>query len=115
MAHLTRWCEEVSPALFVSPAHMLLLPLLQGLNLLRDLLAIEPAIVLNAAFCERHLRKCPAHEHLQACEKVLRRSRLPTALTAQAQPDDKNHACARPEPAPYWWYVHHCDAWLRRG
>ncbi|CAK0783213.1 hypothetical protein CVIRNUC_006412 [Coccomyxa viridis] len=42
----------------------------KGLNLLRDLLAIEPAIVLNAAFCERHLRKCPAHEHLQACEKV---------------------------------------------
>ena len=44
--------------------------LLQGLDLLRDLLAIEPAVVLNAAFCERHLQRCPQHEQLQACEKV---------------------------------------------
>lgn len=49
--------------------------LTQGLDLLRDLLAIEPAVVLNAAFCERHLQGCPQHEHLQACEKV--RGRLP--------------------------------------
>ena len=44
--------------------------LAQGLDLLRDLLAIEPAVVLNAAFCERHLTRCPQHEHLKACEKV---------------------------------------------
>ena len=45
--------------------------MLQGLDLLRDLLAIEPAVILNAAFCERHLQRCPQHEHLQACTKVL--------------------------------------------
>ena len=43
---------------------------MQGLDLLRDLLAIEPAVVLNAAFCERHLKGCPQHEHLKACDKV---------------------------------------------
>ena len=48
--------------------------LMQGLDLLRDLLAIEPAVVLNAAFCERHLKGCPQHEHLKACDKVV----LPT-------------------------------------
>ncbi len=44
--------------------------LTQGLDLLRDLLAIEPAVVLNAAFCERHLKGCSKHEHLKACDKV---------------------------------------------
>ena len=44
---------------------------MQGLDLLRDLLAIEPAIILNAAFCERHLKFCPQHEQLQGCVKVL--------------------------------------------
>ena len=66
-----------------NPADTLLLPLMQGLNLLRDLLAIEPAIVLNAAFCARHLSNCPAHEHLQACQKVLRRSLTPKISSAR--------------------------------
>jgi hypothetical protein len=36
----------------------------QGLDLLRDLLAVEPIIILNAAFCEHHVGHCPASEEL---------------------------------------------------
>lgn len=40
-------------------------------KLLRDLLSIEPVILLNAAFCEHHRRKCFPTKELQAeCEIV---------------------------------------------
>ncbi|KAK9864376.1 hypothetical protein WJX84_004323, partial [Apatococcus fuscideae] len=42
-----------------------------GYPLLRDLLAIEPIVTLNAAFCERHLRACSPSEQLtQACNRA---------------------------------------------
>ncbi len=45
---------------------------LQGENYLRDLLAIEPIVVLNAGFCERHMRHCPRGEQLLTeCAKVV--------------------------------------------
>jgi len=73
---LSSWADATCALGFwsrISPSHTPLIyncALLQGLDLLRDLLAIEPAVVLNAAFCERHLKMCPQHEHLEACEKV---------------------------------------------
>jgi len=43
----------------------------QGEDFLRDLIAIEPVVVLNAAFCERHMKHCPKSEQLeQECAKV---------------------------------------------
>lgn len=36
----------------------------QGFDLLVDLLAVEPIIVLNAAFCEQHRKRCPPSEEL---------------------------------------------------
>ena len=39
--------------------------LLQGEELLRDLLAVQVIIELNVAFCERHLVNCPPSEQLQ--------------------------------------------------
>ena len=38
---------------------------LQGEELLRDLLAIQVIVELNVAFCERHLVNCPESEQLQ--------------------------------------------------
>ena len=84
--------------------------LMQGLDLLRDLLAIEPAVVLNAAFCERHLRGCPQHEHLQACEKVS--GRLPglpgssrcemRLLGMQAAQHSSSFLAAKPDQQPHF-------------
>jgi hypothetical protein len=43
----------------------------QGEDFLRDLIAIEPVVVLNAAFCERHMKHCPKSQQLlQECAKV---------------------------------------------
>ena len=36
----------------------------QGYDLLVDLLAAEPLVVLNAAFCQQHRRRCPPSEQL---------------------------------------------------
>ena len=36
----------------------------QGFDLLVDMLAVEPLIVLNAAFCELHRKRCPPSEQL---------------------------------------------------
>ena len=42
------------------------------MDLLQDLTSIEPAIVLNAAFCERHLKECSGSPDLhQKCTEVL--------------------------------------------
>ncbi len=38
--------------------------MLQGEELLRDLLAIQVIVELNVAFCERHQVQCPASEQL---------------------------------------------------
>ena len=44
---------------------------MQGEDRLRDLVAIEPLVVLNAGFCERHMRHCPPSEQLRtACAQV---------------------------------------------
>ena len=37
---------------------------MQGFDLLVDMLAVEPLIVLNAAFCELHRKRCPPSEQL---------------------------------------------------
>lgn len=43
----------------------------QGLFLLKLLLAIEPIVVLNGALCEHHLRHCPISEQLLSeCRKA---------------------------------------------
>lgn len=43
----------------------------QGEDRLRDLVAIEPIVVLNAGFCERHMRHCPPSQQLQtACAQA---------------------------------------------
>jgi hypothetical protein len=43
----------------------------QGEDRLRDLVAIEPLVVLNAGFCERHMRHCPrSPQLLSECAKV---------------------------------------------
>ena len=39
--------------------------MLQGEELLRDLLAIQVIVELNVAFCERHQVQCPASEQLE--------------------------------------------------
>ena len=36
----------------------------QGFDLLVDMLAAEPMVVLNAAFCELHRKRCPPSEQL---------------------------------------------------
>lgn len=36
----------------------------QGFDLLVDMLAVEPMVVLNAAFCELHRKRCPPSEQL---------------------------------------------------
>ena len=44
---------------------------MQGEDFLRDLIAIEPVVVLNAAFCERHMKHCPKSQQLtEECAKV---------------------------------------------
>ena len=43
----------------------------QGEDRLRDLVAIEPLVVLNAGFCERHLVHCPPSAQLtSACAQA---------------------------------------------
>ena len=37
---------------------------MQGFDLLVDMLAVEPLVVLNAAFCELHRKRCPPSEEL---------------------------------------------------
>lgn len=49
----------------------------KGLDLLRDLLSVEPAIILNAAFCERHKKHCsPSKQLEEECAKVQANSSL---------------------------------------
>ncbi len=47
-------------------------PCVQGKELFRDLLTLEPVITLNDAFCEyHHLKHCPPSEQLtRECKKV---------------------------------------------
>lgn len=48
--------------------------MLQGEDLLRDLLSIQVPVELNVAFCERHLTNCPPSEQLtKECTHVGRR------------------------------------------
>lgn len=45
--------------------------LLQGMELLAELTSLEPAVILNAAFCERHRGNCGTSTQLQReCGKV---------------------------------------------
>ncbi len=56
---------------------------MQGFDLLVDMLAVEPLVVLNAAFCELHRKRCPPSEQLlRECAYV----RSP-ALLFLARPD----------------------------
>ncbi len=46
-------------------------PPMQGMALFKDLLAVEPIITLNAAYCEHHLTHCPPSDQLtRDCNKV---------------------------------------------
>lgn len=54
----------------------------QGEDRLRDLVAIEPVVVLNAGFCERHMRHCPASQQLQTVCAQARRCMLPQCMQA---------------------------------
>ena len=83
-----QWPHVLIPAFVTQIMHMtdcLLsrLHCLQGFMLLRDLLAIEPIITLNAAFCERHLKACSPSEQLtQACTRVSCPSAIPVNQAA---------------------------------
>lgn len=53
---------------------------LQGHELLKLLLAIEPVVVMNAALCEHHLKHCPPSRQLTSeCAKVATLSHLQRA------------------------------------
>lgn len=46
----------------------------QGMNFVRDLLAIEVIATVNEAICQYHQRVCPTNEEMEAqCAKVLPR------------------------------------------
>ena len=46
-------------------------PCAQGMELLQDLTSLEPGIILNAAFCARHRRRCaPSHQLDKECGKA---------------------------------------------
>jgi hypothetical protein len=75
----------------------------QGSLLLRDLLAVETPITLNAAFCERHRKKCPVSAQLdEECGRAERlwaelRERMPGAEAAAAARgcEDKDARCGK--------------------
>ncbi|CAL8472223.1 g11765 [Coccomyxa elongata] len=62
--------ERPSAGRFPLPPRPLDIPS-EGEDFLRDLIAIEPVVVLNAAFCERHMKHCPKSQQLtEECAKV---------------------------------------------
>jgi len=62
--------KKVSGGLFPHPPRASLFKT-KGNELLRDLLAIEPIVTLNQAFCERHRMKClPSEELTRECDYV---------------------------------------------
>lgn len=64
------WGNSLVPAMRVGISTGAVL-LRQGLDLLRDLLSVETAIILNAAFCERHKKHCsPSQQLQQECAKA---------------------------------------------
>ena len=70
---------------------------LQGEELLRDLLAIEVNVALNAAFCERHLAACPPSEQLETeCAKVGLLWTQPSCM--ERDPGGAALTCAQPVP-----------------
>ncbi|KAL4451469.1 hypothetical protein ABPG75_007131 [Micractinium tetrahymenae] len=57
-----------------------------GYQLFRDLMAIQPVITLNEAFCERHRRRCPPSEQLQAeCARAEALARAGDDSTAETK------------------------------
>ncbi|CAL5222328.1 g4674 [Coccomyxa viridis] len=55
--------DRSTGGLFKHPPHPSLYPT-KGFDLLVDMLAVEPLIVLNAAFCDMHRKRCPPSEQL---------------------------------------------------
>jgi hypothetical protein len=72
-----------SPAGGVRHATPLSPACVQGLDLASHLLAIEPVIVLNAAFCEHHLVNCPPSEELTRECGLVRPSAAAAAAAAR--------------------------------
>lgn len=81
-----------------------------GTELLRDLMAVEVPITLNAAFCERHRRVCPPSDELeQKCseaEQMLREFDEAFADLEQTLPDP----CRNQDPrCPKWALAGECE------
>lgn len=79
-----------------------------GFDLLRDLLSVEPIIMLNAAFCERHLRNCPKTEELEReCGRAHElEAQLDAAFSTLELPDP---CVNRAEQCEWWASVGECE------
>lgn len=77
------------------------------LQLLRDLLSIEPIIILNAAMCRRHLSKCPPSAELEReCAK---------AKALEAEFDDRMAKLLDNLPDPCQNLHRKCEEWAMAG
>ena len=77
------------------------------LQLLRDLLSIEPIIILNAAMCRRHLAKCPPSAELEReCAK---------AKALEAEFDDRMAKLLENLPDPCQNLHQKCEEWAMAG
>ncbi|KAK9863378.1 hypothetical protein WJX84_005251 [Apatococcus fuscideae] len=80
----------------------------RGFMLLRDLLAIEPIITLNAAFCERHLKACSPSEQLtQACTRARNMEIELDAAFAPLEAELRDQPCQD--------HQERCAMWARAG
>ena len=78
-----------------------------GLELLRDLLAVEPVIILNAALCQRHVAKCsPSDELERQCAK---------ARALEAELDARMAELLPRLPEPCQNMHQKCEQWAMSG
>ena len=82
----------------------------QGMELLRDLLAIEVPITLNAALCERHRAKCPPSDELdRECAIVDDMEASMDALLADIEKDLPDSCRDEDKRCPKWAKAGECD------
>ncbi|KAK9819905.1 hypothetical protein WJX72_003823 [[Myrmecia] bisecta] len=75
----------------------------QGFELMRDLMAVETIITLNAAFCEHHRAHCPPSEELEReCGKVADMEDALTRMFAQLAPVLANECSDRDSRCQMW-------------
>ncbi|GAB4815655.1 hypothetical protein N2152v2_002701 [Parachlorella kessleri] len=88
-----------------------------GFDLLRDLLSVEPIILLNAAFCERHLKNCPpteeltrecnrAHQLEMDLDEVSKSMQLPDPCVNRAKECEWWASVGECEKTAGWMYSH---------